>query len=143
MTCSLHIWHVDPVSKVRKYIGPAKTDYDWLLFKREQGEKRDEYICNNVSPTGTVGPVFRPPTRATGKPRVVSSKAAEAMAQARREADRKMAESQKARAEKKAQADKRRAEDEKEMASIRQDAAGLVEQHKADEQRDLEAGINN
>lgn len=133
---SWHIWHTDPKTGMKKWCGQFYGEKDALSWKKRQ-PRPDEYRITNYGPT-RVAAGNRP-----ARPVPSSSGSAQrAMAEARAEADRRLREQVKAQRAKAQQDEARRAKDAAEMADIRQDAAGLIEQHKKDEAADLEAGIN-
>lgn len=134
-----HIWELHPeTKKPYKYFGFMNDEKSAMEWVKKNG--KDHYKVLNFGPTTVPRGGQTVPTRKTVT--APSSKAQAAMAAARKEANRKAREHAQASAEKRRKAEERRAQDAKEMEAIRQDAAVGLEKHKADEKRDLEAGIN-
>lgn len=126
-----HLWHVDPKTKARKYVGGFASDEDALRHRRvvaaERGTHPWEYLINNVSPTGTVVTPIR-----SAKP---TSEVAALNAEARKKALAKQREQM-------AKARERDAKREAERAELAAGAEDLLKKHKQDEADDLRKGIN-
>ena len=139
-----HIWEKHPSSgKPFKYVGAMNTDTEALTWKRENETEHKKFMVNNIGPGGIAKAVGNAGPRPQRTVQQSSPTAMEAMRVARQEAARKDRERQEQNAAKKAERDARTAEDRKVMAGVVKDAEGLLEQHKADEQADLEQGINH
>lgn len=132
-----HVWHMPP-NGPRRYVGAFRTPEEGMAWKKKQANPA-EYRVTNVGPLG-MGWQQTPSVKTP--PSQPSSAVRRSMAEARKEAVRRDRERAQQRAEDKRKKAERDAENLKVTAKMREEAAGLLEGHKAEEAADLEAGIN-
>lgn len=126
-----HIWHVDPKTGVRKWVGQIRSPEDALAWRKKQADP-SQYVINNVGP-----PVNK--TMDTPQPK----SAAPSPLQRRMEEDRRQDRQRRRERALAAKAQQERVEqDRKAMAKVRDDAEKIIEGHKADEAKDLKEGRN-
>jgi hypothetical protein len=130
---SWHVWHKDPKTGIRKYCGSFYNDKAALGFKRDQ-KNPEEFQISNIGPSA-IAKASQP------KP----SSAAERLREKRRQEQAARYERARRGESTSVTPPKPKAKPQPETAEqkkMKADAADMLEQHKADEQADLEQGIN-
>lgn len=131
-----HVWHKDPVTGVRKWCGQFIDPKNALGWKNKQ-EHPEQYTVNNIGPLAVARAAQPPSTpKQTEADRLAAKRKAERYAGAVSGASTAVSP---ARPKKVVTPPRRKTKEEQEMA---EQAKGLLEQHKADEKADLDAGIN-
>lgn len=137
-----HLWRKDTKTGLKSYCGFFYDEKAAIQGKKKRvaEDPNGIYAVLDYGPTDLArGTQRATSSRAATRP---TSSAQIAMQEARDESRRRDAANVQARKEREAKVAANKAADREAMKGIREDAVKIIDQHKADEKADLDAGIN-